>query len=199
MINQWIANIVGVVVLGTLMDMVIPKGNLKAYTRFFIGLITLMVILQPVLKLLGYLPEIERNLWSNTIAAELKTINTQARDIEINQKEYFMELYKNRFEEDVIRRVEKYIPNSNASALVIIEESNDEDMFYIKRIDITIGYSRSLKIKPVEIVVDSGPDVKENEPPQKSEDSIGDDYEMLKKHLSDTYEIEKSRIYISNG
>ena len=34
MINQWIANIVGVIVLGTLMDMIIPKGNLKPILVF---------------------------------------------------------------------------------------------------------------------------------------------------------------------
>lgn len=197
MINQWIANIVGVVVLGTLMDMVIPKGNLKAYTRFFIGLITLMVILQPILSLLGHLPEFERIFWSKTIAAELETINIQSDAIEASQTKYLMELYKSRFEEDIVNRVKKYIPGSNVSALVTLEESNDhdEDIFYVNRIDLTIGYSNPLKIKPIEIAIDSKSDIEKKASPQESENI---DYGTLKKHLSDTYEIEESRIYISN-
>ena len=51
--NQWIANILGVVVLGILMDMIIPTGNTNDYTRFLIGLIMLLVMLQPVIKLIG--------------------------------------------------------------------------------------------------------------------------------------------------
>lgn len=198
MLTQWIANIVGVAALGTLMDMVIPKGNLKTYTRFFIGLITLLIILQPILKLLGQLPNLEKKLWSDMIAAELQVSYTPSQAIEINQKEYLMELYKKRVEEDVVRRVEKYVPNSIVSSIVTVDELEQEGMINIKRIDVFIGYSKdeSLGIKPVEISIGSKSKDQESKPFQTREN---ENYDELKKHLSDTYEIEESRIYINNG
>ena len=198
MINQWIANIVGVIVLGTLMDMIIPKGNLKTYTRFFVGLVTMLVILQPLLKLIGHYPDFRSNLWFKTMEAELETITTRNQALEINQENLLMQLYKDKLEEDVIRRVKKYLSDAtNVSATITISEPDDENIYSINRIDVTIGGHNPLEINPVEISIGSKSTRYEKTTTNQSEYEKKD-YQMIKEDLSDAYEIDDSRIYISN-
>lgn len=197
MINQWISNIVAVVILATLLDMVLPNGNLKKYTKFFIGLITILVILQPIIKLTGNFTQFTKGLWRKQIDAELETMNVQSRALEINQEKYLMELYENRLEEDIISRTKKYIPDLDVSANVTLAKMQDQDMFSLSRIDITIESSKFLKIDPIEIRTDNNLPT-DNE--TSSQSTLGDtniDFEAIKEHLSTTYEIDKSRIYIN--
>lgn len=197
MINQWISNIVAVVILATLLDMVLPNGNLKKYTKFFIGLITILVILQPIIKLTGNYPQFIKNLWTKQLDAELQTMNVQSKALEINQEKYLMELYKNRLEEDVVSRVKRYIPNLDVSANVTLDNVQDQDTFLLSQIDITIGSSNSLKIKPVEINIGDKFSTEKEVLSHLNFEDINIDFETIKEHLSTTYEIDKSRIYIN--
>ena len=124
-------------------------------------------------------------------------MNVQSKALEINQEKYLMELYKNRLEEDVVSRVKRYIPNLDVSANVTLDNVQDQDTFLLSQIDITIGSSNSLKIKPVEINIgDKFPTEKEVLSHLNFKD-INIDFETIKEHLSTTYEIDKSRIYIN--
>ncbi|NLN41650.1 MAG: stage III sporulation protein AF [Clostridiales bacterium] len=197
MLNQWISNMVAVVILATLLDMVLPNGNLKKYTKFFMGLITILVILQPIIKLTGNFPQLTKNLWIKQIDAELEAMNVQNKALEINQEKYLIELYKNRLEEDVVSRVKKYTPELEVSANVTLDKNQDQDMFSLSQIDITIGTSDSLKIEPIEIRID---DKLPTEKEVSSHSNFQDndiDFETIIEHLSTTYEIDKSRIYIN--
>ena len=95
--NQWIANILGVVVLGILMDMIIPTGNTKAYT-VFIGLIMLLVMLQPVIKLNRAVSKLQRQLVVSKNSSGIEAIDTTTYAVELDQEKHLMRMYKSRLE-----------------------------------------------------------------------------------------------------
>ncbi len=202
MIKEWIVNIIGIVALGILMDMIIPTGNIKSYTRFFIGLITLLVILQPLLKVLGQFSEFGDIFTTGpigSIAAELDNVDNKIQTVAINHDKYLRELYKSNLEEDMVARLKDYIPDTEPSATVWIDDSGDGDMFSIERVDIVLEHSNYINIIPVDISIGSrSGDGSDGEKPYERDGFMDIDYEKIRKYLSDTYEIEESRIYINN-
>lgn len=195
--NQWIANILGVVVLGILMDMIIPSGNTKAYSRFFIGLVMLLVMIQPVLKLVGRFPEYSDSFWMTKIAPELGAIDTSSQAIELNREEHLLRMYKSRLEEDVVERVKAYMPDTDVSAYVALEKSQGATSYIIDTIQVFLGSKDPYRVKGVEIFVDLGGEGQKGAPSTEIR-SESDDVLPLKKHLSETYEIDESRIYIDS-
>ena len=51
--NEYLLSIIGVVVLGVLVSMVLPQGQMSKYIKSFFGLFTILVIISPVPKLLN--------------------------------------------------------------------------------------------------------------------------------------------------
>ena len=49
----YLLSIIGVVVLGVLVDIVLPKGEMSKYIKSFFGIFTVLVIISPVPKLLN--------------------------------------------------------------------------------------------------------------------------------------------------
>lgn len=197
MINQWISSIVAVVILATLLDMVLPNGNLKKYTKFFIGLITILVILQPIIKLTGDYSQFTKSLWIHQLDAEFETMNVQSKALEINQEKFLMELYKDRLEEDIVSRIDKYTSDLDVSVNVTLDKTQDQNIFSLSRIDITIGASNALEIEPVDISIGDKLPVKKEILSNLNLQDTDIDIKAIKEDLSTTYEIDKSRIYIN--
>jgi stage III sporulation protein AF len=196
--NQWIANILGVVVLGILMDMIIPTGNTKAYTRFFIGLIMLLVMLQPVIKLIGQFPNYSDSLWLAKIAPELEAIDTTTYSVELDQEKHLMRMYKSRLERDVLDRARAYISDVDVTANVNLVKSQGPATFEIDSIQVFLGPPDPYKVQEVEISIDLDDSSEKKKQHLDTQDELKD-FSHLKKHLSDTYEIEESRIHIVGG
>jgi stage III sporulation protein AF len=195
--NQWISNILGVVVLGIFMDMIIPTGNTKSYARFFIGLIMLLVMIQPVVNLLGQFPSYSENLWSVKIDPELETIDTASHIIELNQEKHLQRMYKSRLEKDVIERTRLYIPDVDVTADVTLVESQGPAAYEIDSIQIILEPRDLYKIQEIEISVDLEADCQRKKHLKDTQKEI-EGLRQLKKHLSETYGIEESRIHISS-
>lgn len=194
MINKWIANIVVIAILGVLLDMILPSGNLKSYTRFFVGLMSIIVILQPILRINHELPELEKHIWSQTMAMELESFNTQSQKIQADQESYVMELYRNRLEEHVITQVKTLTKDSNVGAEITLAKAQGQESYIIHRMDVTIGPTNLVEIEPIKINPNS-----DEEEKVYIHDSEREDLGSIKKHLSQIYEIEESKIFIKSG
>ncbi|MFY9178058.1 MAG: stage III sporulation protein AF [Caldicoprobacterales bacterium] len=197
MIKQWILNIIAVVVLGTLLDMVIPSGNIKKYTKFFIGLISILAILQPIIKMTGNIPQLTKDIWIRQLDAELETMSIESKDLEKSQEKYLLELYKSRLEEDIINRLNQYVPDSEVLVIATLEKVEGQEMFLLSRIDINIGPSKQVNIEPVEIIVGDRLSEGGSFNSQINNQEVDKNFETIKEYISNTYEIDKSRIYIN--
>lgn len=196
MFNHWVANILGVIVLGVLVDMIMPSGNTKTYTRFFLGLLTILVIIQPISNAFNGFSEYLNKFWSLEVNPKLETMNYERDNMEMDQKKYLVDIYKGRLEEDIRKRARGFIDDESISVNIELKDINEEEFYEIDSIYLYLGLTTDFIIEPVEIAIDSGGQVKQN--PQLQEDILNQDnnYSSLKKHLSSAYEIEESRIYI---
>ena len=52
-ISSWAGQIITAVVLVTILEMILPKGNSKKYIKTIIGIYILYIIISPAIKLVG--------------------------------------------------------------------------------------------------------------------------------------------------
>jgi stage III sporulation protein AF len=52
-LKQWIANVVALIFLATLLEMLMPRGNMQRFARVVMGMLVILAVLQPVFSLLA--------------------------------------------------------------------------------------------------------------------------------------------------
>lgn len=194
-IKEWIINIVSISLIGVLLDIVMPNGNLKKYSRFIIGLVTVVVILNPILDLFNKLPELEKYIALNVFDLDVKSLEYQRKIMAETQQNQVIKMFRNNLEKYISHQVRKLTGYSNVNVQVELDEDNIQDIEAIDGIYIEIEKEKRLgAVEPIEISVDGT-----GEKVNKIEDASYIDEEMLsdiKKHISDVYNVDPSNIYI---
>jgi len=198
-IKEWIFNIVSISLIGVLLDIVIPNGNIKKYTRFIIGLITVVVILKPILNLFDQLPELEKYIALNVFNLDTKSIEYQQKIMTETQQNQLISLFRDNIEKHISHQVQKLTGYTNIHVQVELDDNIDEnsiqDMGVIDKIYIQIDKENRVgAVEPIDIYVDtSRQKIGESEKITYFDEEKQSD---IKKYISDVYNVNPANIYI---
>ena len=213
-ISNWAGGIVVAVIIGTVIEMILPSGNSKKYIKVVIGIYVLFTIVSPVItKFTGETIEVSDILDLDKYVEEAEDVAIQ-NNIQSNNQ--IMEVYSSGIKEDLKAKIEAkgYMVNS-----IDIGIANDESYSIT---DITIDVEKEEKVDGNEMVeneentgeADSTNKVEQIENVNKVEISIADDStnsnknsnedslsnsekKELKEYLSSMYEVSKNNIIIN--
>lgn len=213
-ISNWAGGIVVAVIIGTVIEMILPSGNSKKYIKVVIGIYVLFTIVSPVItKFTGETIEVSDILDLDKYVEEAEDVGVQNTVQSNNQ---IMEVYSSGIQEDLKAKIEAkgYMVNS-----IDIGIANDESYSIT---DITIDVEKEEKVDGNEMVeneentgeADSTNKVEQIENVNKVEISIADDStnsnknsnedslsnsekKELKEYLSSVYEVNKNNIIIN--
>lgn len=213
-ISNWTGGIVVAVIIGTVIEMILPSGNSKKYIKVVIGIYVLFTIVSPVItKFTGETIEVSDILDLDKYVEEAEDVAIQ-NNIQSNNQ--IMEVYSSGIKEDLKAKIEAkgYMVNS-----IDIGIANDESYSIT---DITIDVEKEEKVDGNEMVeneentgeADSTNKVEQIENVNKVEISIADDStnsnknsnedslsnsekKELKEYLSSVYEVNKNNIIIN--
>ena len=213
-ISNWAGGIVVAVIIGTVIEMILPSGNSKKYIKVVIGIYVLFTIVSPVItKFTGETIEVSDILDLDKYVEEAEDVAIQ-NNIQSNNQ--IMEVYSSGIKEDLKAKIEAkgYMVNS-----IDIGIANDESYSIT---DITIDVEKEEKVDGNEMVeneentgeADSTNKVEQIENVNKVEISIADDStnsnknsnedslsnsekRELKEYLSSVYEVNKNNIIIN--
>ena len=213
-ISNWAGGIVVAVIIGTVIEMILPSGNSKKYIKVVIGIYVLFTIVSPVItKFTGETIEVSDILDTRSRVEEAEDVAIQ-NNIQSNNQ--IMEVYSSGIKEDLKAKIEAkgYMVNS-----IDIGIANDESYSIT---DITIDVEKEEKVDGNEMVeneentgeADSTNKVEQIENVNKVEISIADDStnsnknsnedslsnsekKELKEYLSSVYEVNKNNIIIN--
>ena len=213
-ISNWAGGIVVAVIIGTVIEMILPSGNSKKYIKVVIGIYVLFTIVSPVItKFTGETIEVSDILDLDKYVEEAEDVAIQNTVQSNNQ---IMEVYSSGIQEDLKAKIEAkgYMVNS-----IDIGIANDESYSIT---DITIDVEKEEKVDGNEMVeneentgeVDSTNKVEQIENVNKVEISIADDStnsnknsnedslsnsekKELKEYLSSVYEVNENNIIIN--
>ena len=226
-ISNWAGSIIVAVVIGTIIEMILPEGNSKKYIKMVIGVYILFTIVSPVINsFTGNKIKLSDELDLDTYIEESKdNINTH-NTFESNNEKNIMDIYISGLEDDLKAKLESkgYIVNSinidvsdNESYTIdsidlILEKDKKEDNNEVTNDDNknSDDTSKDVNINSVDKVdkvnidlnnknsnSDSNNEIKENKNNELIFKLSNVEIRNLKEYISDTYEVNKNNITIN--
>lgn len=201
-LNSWAQGIILAVIVATIIEIILPKGNNKKYVKTIIGIYILFVIVYPLIsKITNNKIDIE-----SVIASTTSTMNKYEIDnnISLETNEYIEEVYKHTLEEDVTSRLKEKGYKINSLNLYL--ELADEDRYgeiisivmQISKINTSNKKTGNTEneintVKEVKISVSNSNKAQE----EKKEEIEKEELDSLKEYLNNVYSVEKERIHIN--
>lgn len=186
-IYSWLKDITILFIIISLIDLIMPKGSMKRYINFVIGLLIIFTVINPFINLskikFNLDKEVFNNLYKTSPEYMEKLIKSQDSKIE--------ELYTEKISEEIGQVLKRYT-NHNILDITIDIEKNDGVYGTINNIDIVLVENEienqekniNIKIKPVSL----------NKSKENS-DSL-DGFDELKRRLAEELSIDEKLINI---
>lgn len=215
-ISNWTGGIVVAVIIGTVIEMILPSGNSKKYIKVVIGIYVLFTIISPVItKLTGETIDVSDILDLDKYVEEAEDVVMQNT---IQSNNQIMQVYSSGIKDDMKAKIEAkgYMVNS-----IDIGIANDES-YSITDITIDVeketeneentGEADTNKVEPIEsvnkveisITGDSTKadmnsnenNLESNNSSDNSNDLSNSEKKKLKEYISSVYEVNEDNIII---
>ena len=182
--NTWVKGIVVAVIISTIIEMILPNGNIKKYVRCVIGVYIVIVIVNPVITLLtGEKISIkQQEEIFETRGAKIPTLNT---------KQYIEKVYVGKMKNEIIEDLQD--KGYKVESIDLIVNSNNENYGKIEKVKIIIHKQQKdiSNIKSVEISIK---EKEKTDVKQLTEEEIN----SLKDYLNSNYGVDLKNISINN-
>lgn len=192
-LTQWLREIVLVFIFTSIVELILPNGNMKKYINMVIGFLIILVIIGPFVKLIHTDYSFARNLYKN----QIESINFKYNeDLEINkvQDEQIKDFYINKVKGEIQELVSNTTDYVIESIDITIKEDEMnfgklEEVNLILKENLDGEKENQIAIKEV-VKVSIGKDSKI----ETEYEEISDD--KLKKKISETYDLPTEKIKI---
>jgi stage III sporulation protein AF len=128
-LKGWIINIVVTMIFVTFIEIMVPEGSMRKYINLVVGLLVMIVIINPFLNLLASDFDMGSKILEMSRAIDLKDTKLQAENLETGQRENIVRVYKNRLEEQIARQVMETNLTASVRAEVFIDEDYESEGF----------------------------------------------------------------------
>jgi len=194
LLKVWITSITIAVFFITAVEMILPDNSMKKYSKFVLGLILIVVIINPIIKVFD--KNFNLNSYSDKVTSYMETGTSEA-DIKKYKDSNILntsENFKNNLEKDCISNIEEVYPENKYNADIQIVYDSKNGVFNIGSVGIEVVGLGVKNINNIEI------NVKSVSAPQK--DILkGNEGNKIKKLISSKYKISNDviTVYKSNS
>lgn len=200
-ITSWAEGIIIAVIVGTIIEMIIPNGNSKKYIKIIVGIYILNAIISPIiLKFTGQSIEVN----SSEVESFFKTSSNYqsvTNTLEDTNNGSIVRIYRNKLEEDIKSKIKE--KGYEVTKLIVdLELQNKDEKQYgkIKKIQVgvvksennNINQENSILINEIQININDN-----NTQQQLNSKGITEAQKKeLIEYISDSYEISKESIEV---
>ena len=202
-LSEWVEGIAIAVIIASIFEMILPKGNIKKYVKMILGVYVIFSIISPFVD--------SNALYSfdidETIDEYTENISNSLDSAESSSSNDLNEMYVSSFEDEIIELIETQgyeVSECNVDAIL---DSDDEDAgikeIYIKlksktNIDNNTNDENSISINSVETIEEVEIAVGDNKSSESNEESdiSSADVQELKTYISEKLEIDENVINI---
>lgn len=171
-INSWVQGIIIAVIISTIIEMILPDGNIKKYVRTVIGAYIVFIIVSPIIsKITG--KEIELKSF------ELPETKAKQESISLDTNAYIEDIYINNIKQDIIENIET--KGYNVKNITIDIDKTEENYGNINSINLEISKQeeKQSSIEPIEINI--------NAEAEQNETITENEVQELREFLKETY------------
>ncbi len=150
-LKVWVTNITIAVFFITAVEMILPDNSMKKYAKFVLGLLLIVVIINPLIKIFD--KNFDLYSYSNQAISYMETSSSTTdikkyKDINIlNTTENF----KNNLEKECISDLQEAFPESKYSSDIVITYDDEKGIFNIDKVEIGIVEKGVKNIREVKI------------------------------------------------
>lgn len=213
-ISNWIQGIIVAVIIGTIIEMILPEGNCKKYIKVVIGVYILFSIISPVItKFTGSNLKVTNIFDLNEY---MQASSSEHQNLEESQEEQIRSIYESNLKNDIKEKLKSKGYETTSISLEI--ENNNQ--YTIKSMNITLKKektsdtstnkmqpSNKIEVQDVdEIEIQVGNKKENNKSENNNQEQLNSnknealsskEQKELKQYLSGVYEIEEKNININ--
>lgn len=204
--SNWAGAIIVAVIIGTIIEMILPSGNSKKYIKVVIGIYILFTIISPVISKLKGNPITVSDVLDITEYVENTTTNSKIENTLYTQNEKnIKEIYVDSLKKDITSKVEGKNYVVDQIDVTILDDEN----YTLKQISLAVSKTEEVEDKSTnnieevsainKIEIEVGPSkIEENNNGEenKKEKLSNKEKNDLKEYLSGVYEIAERDIQI---
>lgn len=202
LIRDWIITIISVIIFVTFVEILVPSSNYKRYINVVVGFLLMIVILNPLTKLISGEIDFGEGIIRTSNQIELATAKNRINNIEYSNNEAVVKLYKSEISKQLKSRIEQNTEYIVEDVLVeVFDDSTSPNFGLIDSFDITLKESEKYqepletKIEPVQINVSLGGKI--NNTVEANSILINSESDVIKDDLSNFYNVPKGNININ--
>ncbi len=199
-LKDWVTNIIILVVLISFLEIILPSSSMKRYINMIIGLLIIIVLINPFIKLITNDINIEREVLFNILESnEMSNINqdnfSQLQDSQV------IEVYKDSIRKEMINLISSKTKYKIKSLSVdIIEDKENEYFGEIQAVKLIIDNTNSNGDKNNKIIVKVDDvkqvSIKSNDELNTKNNNNLTEYNDLRRLISESYRIEENQVMI---
>lgn len=194
-INSWAQGIILSVIIGAIIEIILPEGNNKKFVKTIIGIYVLFSIIYPVINEISN-KNINLDLIINNTADEMEKYSTNVVKIETNS--YIENTYINKLKENIKQTIKE--KGYDVEEINLYIESKNEERYgqinnivmKVTKTEENVNNNEVNKVKKIDVSISDK--IQKNEENKKiSEVEIN----SLKQYLYNTYSVEMEKIHIN--
>ena len=201
-ITSWVQGIIIAVIIGSIIDMLLPNGNSKKYIKVVIGVYIVFSIVSPVIsKFTGSELNLSSIIDINKYEDKIASYEVDTKNLENTNNSNIKEIYILNLKKDIKAKIEDkgYIVNS---IQIEIENTNE---YKVKNVNMTLSKRENKKEEAEEKNINEIEKVNikvkiENSTTEETTEMIrltAKEIAEIKEYISSVYEINKNNININ--
>lgn len=194
-ISSWAQGIIMAVIIGAIIEMILPEGNSKKYVKIVIGVYVLFTIISPVIsKITGKTIQVSDILELNKYIEETENNSKLYVTLDEDNSNNIKDIYESSLRNDIKAKVAAKGYNAKNIKL----EIEDDEEYTLKKIDIEIYKNMEKDKKDIETIQNVDINISQKSTENDMQEKLsGKDKRKLKDYLSGVYEIDEKNININ--
>jgi stage III sporulation protein AF len=127
--KNWVMQIVNIAILAVILEVLIPSSSLKKYAKVSIGLVIIVVILNPILSFLRESPSLEAQIFKNDYLLRNSSIDALSEKAKENTKYLIAKEYKARLSKEIKEKLKSVYDLEEIEVEPVIEDDLDKKEF----------------------------------------------------------------------
>lgn len=198
-VKNWIINIVVTIFFIAFIEILLPNSNMKKYINMILGLLIIIVLINPIIKFMNNDINIDREVFYNLQSYNTFKVERETKYIE-TQNQQIIEVYKEKIEREISEFVRDDIDYSVLDVNVSINEDIEtEDFGKILDIKVYLGTKnnnnlnqKSIKINEIERIT-----INANKSNLYKNDTVNPSgFEEIVDSISSYYKVPKEKIIV---
>lgn len=203
-LKNWVTNIIILVILISFLEIILPSTSMKRYINMIIGLLIIIVLINPFINLIAKDMNIEREVFSNILKAnEMSNNEDNLSEIQDNQ---VILLYKESIKKEIKDLIYSKTQYKIADLSIDIIEDREDDQFgNIEGVNLAIDTTLqdtgnndnnniTVKVGQIKEVT-----VKVTKDSSSKNKNSSTEYNDLRRLISDSYRISEKKVIITEN